>query len=199
MMSFWVSLICINRKVLTCRNLSVLQQVESISVDRPYSKFSFVELEVATASFSPTNLVGRGGGSEVYRGELQDGKLVAIKCLNQGGLQAEEELLTEIEINTCLSHVNIVSLTGYCVEPAHLILVYDFLPEGTLDDHLHGGEKKLLAWEVRYKVAIGMCKALEYLHDGIPQPVIHMDVKASNILLSHDFQPQVLPTFHNQN
>lgn len=87
---------------------------------------------------NPANLVGRGGGSEVYRGELQDGKLVAIKCLNQGGLQAEEELLTEIEINTCLSHVNIVSLTGYCVEPAHLILVYDFLPEGTLDDHLHG-------------------------------------------------------------
>jgi hypothetical protein len=117
---------------------SLLQQVESISVDRPYSKFSFVELEAATASFSPTNLVGRGGGSEVYRGELQDGKLVAIKCLNQGGLQAEEELLTEIEINTCLSHANIVSLTGYCVEPAHLILVYDFLPEGTLDDHLHG-------------------------------------------------------------
>ncbi|CAK9192545.1 unnamed protein product [Sphagnum troendelagicum] len=183
--------ICTNRKVLTCRNLSVLQQVESISVDRPYSKFSFVELEAATASFSPTNLVGRGGGSEVYRGELQDGKLVAIKCLNQGGLQAEEELLTEIEINTCLSHANIVSLTGYCVEPAHLILVYDFLPEGTLDDHLHGGEKKLLAWEVRYKVAVGMCKALEYLHDGIPQPVIHMDVKASNILLSHDFQPQL--------
>ncbi|CAK9256543.1 unnamed protein product [Sphagnum jensenii] len=169
----------------------VLQQVESISVDRPYSKFSFVELEAATASFSPTNLVGRGGGSEVYRGELQDGKLVAIKCLNQAGLQAEEELLTEIEINTCLSHANIVSLTGYCVEPAHLILVYDFLPEGTLDDHLHGGEKKLLAWEVRYKVAVGMCKALEYLHDGIPQPVIHMDVKASNILLSHDFQPQL--------
>jgi hypothetical protein len=178
---------------------SLLQQVESISVDRPYSKFSFVELEAATASFSPTNLVGRGGGSEVYRGELQDGKLVAIKCLNQGGLQAEEELLTEIEINTCLSHANIVSLTGYCIEPAHLILVYNFLPEGTLDDHLHGGEKKLLAWEVRYKVAVGMCKALEYLHDGIPQPVIHMDVKASNILLSHDFQPQVLPTFHNQN
>jgi serine/threonine protein kinase len=54
-----------------------------------------------------------------------------------------------------------------------------------------GGEKKLLAWEVRYKVAVGMCKALEYLHDGIPQPVIHMDVKASNILLSHDFQPQL--------
>ncbi|CAK9216827.1 unnamed protein product [Sphagnum troendelagicum] len=170
---------------------SLLQQkVETLSVDQLYVKFSFEELEVATARFSPTNVVGRGGGSEVYRGELQDGRLVAIKCLTQSGLQAEEELLTDIEINTCLSHSNIVSLIGYCIDPAHLILVYDFLPQGTLDDHLHGGEK-LLGWEVRYKVAIGVCKALKYLHDEIPRPVIHMDVKASNILLSHDFQPQL--------
>ncbi|CAM6069005.1 unnamed protein product [Sphagnum tenellum] len=166
------------------------QKVETLSVDQLYVKFSFEELEVATARFSPTNVVGRGGGSEVYRGELQDGRLVAIKCLTQSGLQAEEELLTDIEINTCLSHSNIVSLIGYCIDPAHLILVYDFLPQGTLDDHLHGGEK-LLGWEVRYKVAIGVCKALKYLHDEIPRPVIHMDVKASNILLSHDFQPQL--------
>jgi serine/threonine protein kinase len=170
---------------------SLLQQkVETLSVDQLYVKFSFEELEVATASFSPTNVVGRGGGSEVYRGELQDGRLVAIKCLTQSGRQAEEELLTDIEINTCLSHSNIVSLIGYCIDAAHLILVYDFLPQGTLDEHLHGGEK-LLGWEVRYKVAIGVCKALEYLHDGIPRPVIHVDVKASNILLSHDFQPQL--------
>ncbi|CAM6008500.1 unnamed protein product [Sphagnum balticum] len=170
---------------------SLLQQkVETLSADQLYVKFSFEELEVATARFSPTNVVGRGGGSEVYRGELQDGRLVAIKCLTQSGPQAEEELLTDIEINTCLSHSNIVSLIGYCIDPAHLILVYDFLPQGTLDDHLHGGEK-LLGWEVRYKVAIGVCKALEYLHDEIPRPVIHMDVKASNILLSHDFQPQL--------
>ncbi|CAK9218718.1 unnamed protein product [Sphagnum troendelagicum] len=170
---------------------SLLQQkVETLSVDQLYVKFSFEELEVATARFSPTNVVGRGGGSEVYRGELQDGRLVAIKCLTQSGPQAEEELLTDIEINTCLSHSNIVSLIGYCIDPAHLILVYDFLPQGTLDDHLHGGEK-LLGWEVRYKVAIGVCKALKYLHDEIPRPVIHMDVKASNILLSRDFQPQL--------
>ncbi len=76
----------------------------------------------------------------MYRGELQDGRLVAIKCLTQSGRQAEEELLTDIEINTCLSHSNIVSLIGYCIDAAHLILVYDFLPQGTLDEHLHGME-----------------------------------------------------------
>ncbi len=77
-------------------------------------------------------------GGELYRGELQDGRPVAIMCLNQEEPKKEKCFLTEIEINTRLSHANIVSLIGYCVGEAHLILVYDFLPEGTLDDHLHG-------------------------------------------------------------
>lgn len=84
-------------------------------------------------------MVGRGGGSEVFKGELRDGQLVAVKCLRQGP-QAEEELLTDIEINTSLSHVHIVSLLGYCVSSSHLILVYDYLPEGNLEDQLHGTE-----------------------------------------------------------
>ncbi|CAN5953697.1 unnamed protein product [Sphagnum jensenii] len=169
---------------------SLLQQVQSLSVDRPYSEFSFKELRAATASFSPRNWVRRVDWGELYRGELQDGRPVAIMCLNQEEPTKEKRFLTEIEINTCLSHANIVSLIGYCVGKAHLILVYDFLPEGTLDDHLHG-EKNVLGWEVRYKVAVGICKALEYLHDGSPRSVIHRDVNPSNILLSHDFRPQL--------
>jgi hypothetical protein len=84
------------------------------------------------------NWVRRVDWGELYRGELQDGRPVAIMCLNQEEPTKEKRFLTEIEINTCLSHANIVPLIGYCVEKAHLILVYDFLPEGTLDDHLHG-------------------------------------------------------------
>ncbi|KAH8976283.1 hypothetical protein BDL97_01G205800 [Sphagnum fallax] len=168
---------------------SLLQQVQSLSIYRPYSRFSFKELGAATASFSPANLVGGGAIHEVYRGELQDGRLVAIRCQTQRGEQAEEELLTQIEINSYLSHANIVSIIGYCVEKTELILVYDFLPQGTLEDHLHGQE--VLGWELRYKIAVGICKALEYLHDGSPRSVIHRDVKPSNILLSHDFRPQV--------
>ncbi len=84
------------------------------------------------------NWVRRVDWGELYRGELQDGRPVAIMCLNQEEPTKEKCFLTEIEINTCLSHANIVSLIGYCVGEAHLILVYDFLPEGTLDDHLHG-------------------------------------------------------------
>jgi hypothetical protein len=88
------------------------------------------------------NLVGGGAIHEVYRGLLQDGRLVAIRCQTQRGEQAEEELLTQIEINSYLSHANIVSIIGYCVEKTELILVYDFLPQGTLEDHLHGTRTK---------------------------------------------------------
>jgi hypothetical protein len=127
---------------LTSGNLSVLQQVQSLSIYRPYSRFSFKELGAATASFSPANLVGGGAIHEVYRGLLQDGRLVAIRCQTQRGEQAEEELLTQIEINSYLSHANIVSIIGFCVEKTELILVYDFLPQGTLEDHLHGTRTK---------------------------------------------------------
>ncbi len=83
-------------------------------------------------------IIGRGGASQVYKGQTQDGKLVAVKCLNQGGRQAEEELLTDIQITCSLSHVNIVTLLGYCVDTPHMILVYDYIAQGSLDDHLHG-------------------------------------------------------------
>ncbi|CAK9192557.1 unnamed protein product [Sphagnum troendelagicum] len=204
---------------------SLLQEVQSLSVDRPYCEFSFKELEAATssfshmlrrvqsifvyqpsprrfsskeldtatASFSSRNLVHEDGFSKVYRGELQDGRLLAIECAKDS--KCQEILLTGgLEINSCLSHANIVSLIGYCVENTLLILVYDFLHQQTLHDLLHG-EENVLGWEVRYKVAVGICKALEYLQDGSPQPVIHGDVRPSKILLSHDFRPQVLPTF----
>ncbi|CAM6044272.1 unnamed protein product [Sphagnum compactum] len=135
------------------------------------------------------NLVHEGGWSNVYRGELKDGRLLAIERPNDS--ESQELLLTGgLEINSCLSHANIVPLIGYCVKNTQLILVYDFLHRQTLGDHLYG-EENVLGWEVRYKVAVGICKALEYLQDGSPQSVIHRDVKPSNILLSHDFRPQL--------
>jgi hypothetical protein len=118
--------------------MSVLQQVQSLSVYRPYCEFSFKELKAATANFSPRNWVRKVDWGELYKGELQDGRPVAIICLNQEEPTKEKRFLTEIEINTCLSHANIVALIGFCVGKAHLILVYNFLPEGTLDGRLNG-------------------------------------------------------------
>ncbi|CAK9193414.1 unnamed protein product, partial [Sphagnum troendelagicum] len=169
-------------------NLAVLQKVQSIFVYRPSPRrFSLNELDTATGSFSPSNLVGRGGFSGLYRGKLEDGRLVAIKC--QSNSESQENFWG-LEIHSCLSHANIVSLIGYCVENTQFILVYDFLHQQTLQHHLHG-EENVLGWEVRYKVAVGICKALEYLHDGSPRSVIHRNVNPSNILLSHDFRPQL--------
>lgn len=90
------------------------------------------------------NVVGRGGGSEVFRGNLQDGRVVAVKRLNHGP-QSEEEFSIDIEINTSLEHPHIVSLLGYCLESSHRLLVYDYLPEGNLEDHLHGNSLQSLA------------------------------------------------------
>ncbi|CAK9870897.1 unnamed protein product [Sphagnum jensenii] len=174
-------------------NISTLaQQVECLCLERPCTWFSYDQLKAATSNFSPCKIIGRGGASQVYKGQTQDGKLVAVKCLNQGGRQAEEELLTDIQITCSLSHVNIVTLLGYCVDTPHMILVYDYIAQGSLDDHLHGRDEQApLPWNVRHQVAVGVAEALDYIQGGCPRPVIHRDVKASNILLTEDFEPRL--------
>ncbi|KAG0617363.1 hypothetical protein M758_5G184600 [Ceratodon purpureus] len=173
-------------------NLSLSQEVDRLCLDLPCTAFSYEDLEAATSGFSQDNVVGRGGGSEVFKGNMKDGRVVAVKRLNQSP-QAEEELLIDIEINTTLSHTHIVSLLGYCVESSNMLLVYDYLPEGNLEDHLHASGKVagVLPWEVRYKVALGIARALEYLHKGCAKPVVHRDVKTSNILLTANFESQL--------
>ncbi|KAK9135024.1 hypothetical protein Syun_014354 [Stephania yunnanensis] len=154
--------------------------------------FSYQELESATSKFSPDKLIGKGGSSQVYKGSLPDGKELAVKILKPSE-EAVKEFVLEIEIITALQHKNIVSLFGFCYDNNKLLLVYDFLSRGSLEENLHGNknEKYSFGWEERYKVAIGVAEALEYLHGGSAKPVIHRDVKSSNILLSDDFDPQL--------
>ncbi|XP_073155161.1 protein kinase STUNTED-like isoform X2 [Henckelia pumila] len=153
--------------------------------------FSFKELLQATNNFAPENLIGKGGSSEVYRGCLQGGKELAVKILKPSG-DALEQFLSEINIITSLRHKNIISLVGFCLEDDRLLLVYDLLSRGSLEDNLHGTQKfgKSFGWEERYKVALGVAEALDYLHNTA-EPIIHRDVKSSNILLSDDFEPQL--------
>ncbi|KAH9554131.1 hypothetical protein CY35_08G048200 [Sphagnum magellanicum] len=171
---------------------TLAQQVECLCLDQPCTRFSYHQLKEATSNFSPSNIIGRGGASQVYKGKTPDGKLVAVKCLNQGGgHQAEEEFLTDIQITCNLSHVNIVTLLGYCADTPHMALVYDYVPQGSLDDHLHGDDKRVLAWRIRYRVALGVAEALDYLQNGCRLPVIHRDVKPSNVLLTENFEPRL--------
>ncbi|KAK8607060.1 hypothetical protein V6N13_052809 [Hibiscus sabdariffa] len=154
--------------------------------------FSYQELLEATSSFMPENMVGKGGSSHVYRGCLPDGKELAVKNVKPTE-NAIKEFVQEIEIITSLNHKNLISLFGFCFEENKLLLVYDFLSRGSLEENLHGNKKDINAfgWQERYNVAVGLAEALDYLHNGFEQPVIHRDVKSSNILLSDDFEPQL--------
>ncbi|KAI3504891.1 hypothetical protein L1887_26666 [Cichorium endivia] len=153
--------------------------------------FQYRELLSATSNFKPENMIGKGGNSKVYKGSLPDGKEIAVKILKSSE-DVLKEFVLEIEIITALHHQNIISLFGFCFEDKNLLLVYDFLSRGSLEDNLHGNKKDLaFGWCERYKVALGVAEALVYLHSSCDQTVIHRDVKSSNILLSDDFEPQL--------
>ncbi|KAA8531257.1 hypothetical protein F0562_005966 [Nyssa sinensis] len=154
--------------------------------------FSYEELLLATSNFTPEKMVGKGGSSQVYTGCLPDGKEIAVKILKPSG-DVLKQFVSEIEIITTLHHKNIISLYGFCFEGNNLLLVYDFLSRGSLEENLHGYRRNGIpfGWEDRYKLALGVAEALDYLHNGVAEPIIHRDVKSSNILLSDDFKPQL--------
>lgn len=153
--------------------------------------FRYEELYDATNHFSPGNLVGKGAHSRVYRGGLASGQQVAIK-LCRASAEASKDFLREVDIITKLQHGRIVPLVGVCVEGPNLVSVYRYLPRGSLEDNLHGKRSKpTLPWEKRYRAAVGVAEALSYVHSGCSRPVIHRDVKSSNILLTDDFEPQL--------
>ncbi|KAK4414520.1 Proline-rich receptor-like protein kinase PERK9 [Sesamum alatum] len=154
--------------------------------------FSYQDLLSATNNFLPENLIGKGGSSEVYRGCLPGGRQLAVKILKPSSEDVLKQFVSEIEIITSLHHKNIISLLGFCFEEDKLLLVYNLLSRGSLEENLHGTQKSenLFGWEERYKVALGVVEALDHLHNTA-ESIIHRDVKSSNILLSDNFEPQL--------
>ncbi|KAL5995663.1 hypothetical protein ACLOJK_025730 [Asimina triloba] len=154
--------------------------------------FSRKELQSSKTKFSRAeNLIGKGGSSQVYRGCLPSGKPAALKIIKSSE-EAWKNFLLEVDIITSLHHKHIIPLIGLCVEGDDLISVYDFLSRGSLEENLHGkGTKSVLPWEVRFKVAVGVAEALNYLHRTCCRPIIHRDVKSSNILLSDEYEPKL--------
>ncbi|WZZ85593.1 hypothetical protein YC2023_114172 [Brassica napus] len=151
--------------------------------------FSYDVLKTATSDFSSENLIGKGGCNEVYKGVLEDGKEVAVKILKSSGKEAVNDFVQEVKIISSLSHQNISPLVGICVWYNDLISVYNLSSRGSLEEALQG--KHVLGWEERFQIAIGLGKALDYLHNQCSNPVIHRDVKSSNVLLSDEFEPQL--------
>lgn len=147
--------------------------------------FTLKELAEATGFFSNAMQVGQGGYGRVYRGVLSDGQVVAIKRAKEGSRQGEEEFYTEIELLSRVHHRNLVSLVGYCVDQDEQMLVYEYMPNGTLKDHLsgHAASKGTLDFATRLRIAIGAARGIQYLHTEANPPIFHRDIKASNILL----------------
>ncbi|KAG6523609.1 hypothetical protein ZIOFF_013474 [Zingiber officinale] len=156
--------------------------------------FTFQELATATKNFRADCLLGEGGFGRVYKGRLEiSNQIVAIKQLNRNGMQGNREFLVEVLMLGLLHHPNLVNLIGYCAEGDQRLLVYEYMPLGSLEDHLHdlSPDKKWLDWNTRMKIAAGAAKGLEYLHDKANPPVIYRDFKCPNILLDEGYHPKL--------
>ncbi|XP_043709893.1 serine/threonine-protein kinase PBL27 isoform X2 [Telopea speciosissima] len=156
--------------------------------------FTFRELAAATKNFRQDCQLGEGGFGRVYKGRLEStGQVVAVKQLDRNGLQGNREFLVEVLMLSLLHHPNLVNLIGYCADGDQRLLVYEYMPLGSLEDHLHDlpPDKEALDWNTRMRIAAGAAKGLEYLHDKANPPVIYRDFKSSNILLDEGYNPKL--------
>ncbi|KAK2358593.1 serine/threonine-protein kinase RIPK [Trifolium repens] len=159
--------------------------------------FTLAELKIITQSFSSSNFLGEGGFGPVHKGFIDDKvraglepQPVAVKLLDLDGSQGHKEWLTEVVFLGQLRHQHLVKLIGYCCEEAHRLLVYEYLPRGSLEHQLFRRYSASLPWSTRMKIAVGAAKGLAFLHDA-KKPVIYRDFKASNILLDSDYNAKL--------
>ncbi|KAL0641751.1 hypothetical protein Bca4012_102639 [Brassica carinata] len=152
--------------------------------------FTYEDLAQATDNFSNVNLIGQGGFGYVHKGVLPDGTEVAIKQLKAGSRQGEREFRAEIEIINRVHHRHLVSLLGYCVTGTQRLLVYEFLPNKTLEFHLHE-KRRPFDWSKRMKIASGAARGLAYLHEDCNPKTIHRDVKAANVLIDDSYEAKL--------
>ncbi|KAG0467666.1 hypothetical protein HPP92_019246 [Vanilla planifolia] len=164
--------------------------------------FTFSELRSATRNFRPDSVLGEGGFGSVFKGWIDEqtltatkpgiGMVIAVKRLNQDGFQGHREWLAEVNYLGQLHHPNLVKLIGYCLEDEHRLLVYEFMPRGSLENHLfrRGSYFQPLSWNLRMKVALGAARGLAFLH-GSEIKVIYRDFKTSNVLLDSNYSAKL--------
>ncbi|KAK2966759.1 hypothetical protein RJ640_003072 [Escallonia rubra] len=162
------------------------------SPDQICSRFPLSEIKSSTKNFDDALLVGRGGSATVYRGTLSDGTTVAVKRWNSVSGRGLEAFRSEIGVLSRFRHRYVVSLIGYC-DDRELALVQEYLPRGTLARHLHGSGNpdSLLSWVRPLKICVNAARGLDYLHNGTRCPIIHRDVKSTNILLDDNYEARV--------
>ncbi|XP_039138947.1 probable receptor-like protein kinase At1g49730 [Dioscorea cayenensis subsp. rotundata] len=154
-----------------------------------FRRFSYKETKKATNSFS--TVLGSGGFGTVYRAQFSDGSMVAVKRMNKVSRQGEEEFCREMELLGRLHHRHLVALKGFCVDRQERFLMYEYMENGSLKDHLHSPGRNPLRWRTRLQIAIDVANALEYLHFYCDPSLCHRDIKSSNILLDENFVAKV--------
>eukprot|EP00850_Spirogloea_muscicola_P014893 SM000110S18900 [mRNA] locus=s110:234757:237831:+ [translate_table: standard] len=157
--------------------------------------FSYDEIALATGNFAEENFLGEGACGDVFRGMLAPelgGHTVAVKRLKKAGEAGLKQIGTELETLSCLHHRHIVALRGWCIEPKAVLLIFDFMPNGSLDRVLRAaGGQPVLSWRMRHRIARGAAEGLKYLHEDCVPAVFHRDVKAANILLDKNHEAKV--------
>uniref|UniRef100_M1AFU7 Receptor ser thr protein kinase n=1 Tax=Solanum tuberosum TaxID=4113 RepID=M1AFU7_SOLTU len=155
--------------------------------------FSYNSLRSATGHFHPSNKIGGGGFGVVYKGVLRDGTCVAIKCLSAESKQGTKEFLTEINMISNTQHPNLVQLIGCCVESGNRMLIYEYLKNNSLASALLGsnGKRVALNWPQRVAICLGTASGLAFLHEEASPPIVHRDIKASNILIDENLHPKI--------
>ncbi|XP_061361827.1 receptor-like protein kinase FERONIA [Gastrolobium bilobum] len=182
--NFWV--LPLNHTGRSQENIQV-----TVTSGHGYHQFTLAEISIATNKFSEALVIGEGGFGKVYKGIMHGGVTpVAIKRSKPSSGQGFKEFQNEINFFS-FCHMNLVSLLGYCQEGNELILVYEYMAQGSLCDHLYKKQKQPLPWNQRLKICVGAARGLHYLHTGTRHPVIHRDIKSSNILLDHNFVPKI--------
>ncbi|KAL3754915.1 hypothetical protein ACJRO7_002063 [Eucalyptus globulus] len=168
-----------------------LSSIENIHAEKG-KLFASTELDTATDHFNENRILGQGGQGTVYKGMLTDGMIIAVKKLKFVDTGQVEEFVNEIVILSQINHRNVVKLLGFCLESEMPLLVYEFIPNGTLYQYLHGPAKEFpVSWEVRLRIANEVAGALSYLHFDVAKPVYHRDIKSSNILLDEKYRAKV--------
>ncbi|CAO2834039.1 unnamed protein product [Amaranthus hypochondriacus] len=154
--------------------------------------FTEKEVKKSTENFNEDRIIGKGGQGTVYKGMLSDGKLVAVKKSISLGETQWKELINEVLILSNVNHRNVVKLLGCCLETQSLLLVYEFIPNGTLSELIHNpNEKYQLTWDTRLRIASEVADAIAYLHSSCSTPIYHRDIKTSNILLDHEHRAKI--------
>ncbi|XP_028791265.1 calcium/calmodulin-regulated receptor-like kinase 1 [Neltuma alba] len=152
-------------------------------------EYPYKDLQKATCNF--TTLIGQGAFGPVYKAHMSTGETVAVKVLATNSKQGEREFHTEVMLLGRLHHRNLVNLVGYCAEKGQHMLVYVYMSKGSLASHLYSKENGAMSWDLRVHIALDIARGLEYLHDGAVPPVIHRDIKSSNILLDQSMRARV--------